>query len=169
MGTLIGNLLAVVLIVVAALMGFISLETSAIIFAVIAYGFWLLTVAVNFSVSRVISENFQRCLSEAELRAFRRYNVHIRTPGAGETLSALLNLLRLAGFVWAGLCAWQGQYLLAGLSAAFFFVSGGIILRTHPFLYMARQAQTGNDVAVAELEALQSLKVKRDRYLAELS
>jgi hypothetical protein len=123
---------------------------------------------MNFSAGRTISQAFHMCLDEAELRAFRRYNVHVRAPGAGEVFSALLNGLRLAGFVWAVLCAWQGHYVLAALSAAFFFVSGGAIVKTNPFLYMERKAQVGNDVVLAELGALQSLKVKRDRYLADL-
>lgn len=168
MGTLLGNMLAAVLILIAGLLGFISLKTSTMIFVVISYGFWLLIVLMNFSAGRTISGAFQLCLSEAELRAFRRYNVHIRTPGAGEICSALLNLLRLAGFVWAGLCAWQGYYVLAGLPAAFFFATAGTIVKTNPFLYMEGKAQAGNDVILAELGALQSVKVKRDRYLADL-
>jgi hypothetical protein len=168
MGTLLGNILAAVLIVVAGLFGFISLEASTITFIVVAYGFWLLIVGMNFSAGRTISEPFRICLSKDELGAFRRYNIHIRAPGAGEIFSAFLNLLRAAGFVWAGLCAWQGQYVLAGLSAAFFFVSAGAIVETNPLLYMARKAQAGNDGVLAEVGALQSLRAKRDRYLADM-
>jgi hypothetical protein len=96
MGTLLGNIFAVVLIVIAGLLGAISLEASAITFIVIPYGFWLLLSLMNFSASRTISEAFQMCLSEVELQAFRRYNIHIGAPGTDEIFAALLNLLRLA-------------------------------------------------------------------------
>jgi hypothetical protein len=167
-GTFLGNILAVVLIMIPGMLGFISLEASTIAFIVISYGVWLLVILMNFSAGRTISQALQMCLDEAELRAFRRYNVHVRASGAGEVFSALLNGLRLAGFVWAGLCAWQSHYVLAALSAAFFFVSAGAIVRTNPLLYMEPKARSGNDVVLAELGALQSLKVKRDRYLADL-
>lgn len=169
-GNFLGNLLGAVLAVVAALTGFISLEASVIAFAAIAYGFWLCVVAFSFSLGRVTSEGFKADLNltKAEIRAFRRYNMHIIAPGAGESVSAMFNLLRLAGVVWAGLCVWQGQYVLAGFAAAFFFVSGGIILRTDPFLHMERAARGGDDVAAAELRAIQSCKAKRDRFFTGL-
>ncbi len=123
MGPLLGNLIAAILTAIAALIGLYSLQASAISYVVVAYGSCLLVAISNYYLGHSISNEFQQRLNKSELRAFRRYNVHVRAPAAGEIFSAWLNLLRFAGFVWAGLCIWQGHYVLAGLSGAFFFSS----------------------------------------------
>ena len=168
MGTQLGNLFAVILVIGAALMGLVSLKASAISFATIAYGFWALIAFANFYVGRSINETFRKGLSDGELRAFRQYRVYIIAPASGEAFSALLNFLRVCGFVWAGLCAWHGYYIFAGLLGAFYFVSGGTILKTNPSLYMGRQALAGNAAARSELAAIESLKEKRGYYLDDV-
>jgi len=170
MRTLIGNLFGIVFVTVPALMGFISLEASVISFVVIAYGYWLIILSISFFLtSGELVQELRGQISDAELRAFRRHYVHIVTPGAGEVISGLLNFLRLVGFIWAGLALWGGNYILGGLCIAFYFVSGGIIFRTNPLPYMAHLAQQGNDIAVAEWDALQSLKEKLNLYKASRS
>ncbi len=166
-GNLLGNLLGVVLIIVASLIGFVSLKASAITFTAIAYGLWgwirymnSLLGRMNSLLGREVSDSFLSLLLAEELRVFQYYNIHIRFPAAGEMCSALLNLLRLAGFVWAGLCVWHGHYVLAVIAAAFFFASGGVILKTDPLLYLGKATRANRDFAQRELSMLESVKVK---------
>lgn len=166
-GNMIGNVLGLLLIVACGLVGFVSLEASAIAFIAVAYGLWLLTMAMNYSNGRAISDEFKRRLLSHEVKAFQQYGIHVRAPGAGAIFSALLNLLRLAGFVWAGLLAWQQMYVFAGLCAAFFFVSGNIILKTDPIRYMGKQASNGHEFALGELRALESVRAKREAYFSQ--
>ena len=167
MGTMAGNIIGVLLIAVAALAGLISLQVSAIIFATICYVLWAFFYASNFMWGGAAGSDFLDRLDQAERKAFKAYNIHIHFSGAGELISALLNILRLAGIVWAGVCAWQEQYIIAGFPIVFFFVSGGLILKTNPILYMGRQAANGNNVAVTQLALIDRVASLHSEYLDE--
>ncbi len=107
-------------------------------------------------------------LSAPEVKAYRAYHTALQFPGAAEAYSAALNLMRMAGFVWGGLCIWNGLFWLAGADIAFFFVSGNLILKMNPALYMGKVALTGNDVAAREMSLLESVQSKRNIYNAEV-
>jgi hypothetical protein len=168
MGTMMGNILSIVLVIIIALTGFISLQFSAIAFLVVIYGIWVLCFAYNFSLGRLISSELETQLSQNELRVFRNYNIHIRGPAFGELVSAFLNLFGFAGFMWAGFCVWQELYVLGALAVGFYFLSGGLILRTNPFLYMSDAAKGGNQLAINELELIENVSYVRNRYLKNL-
>ena len=167
-GSMLGNIAGVVLTIIIALTGIISFQVSAITFISVSYGLWILFFACNFSLGRTIDPVFQRLLTKDQLRAFRTYNIHIRGSGAGEIVSALLNFFRFTGFVWGGLCVWQELYVLGALAVCFYFLSGGLILKTNPILYMGDAANSGNQVALEELGLLENVRQKRDLYLDEL-
>ena len=74
----------------------------------------------------------------------------------------------MAGFVWGALCIWNGLYWRGGADIVFFFVSGNVILKLNPALYMGKAALTGNDVAAREMSLLESVQTKRNIYNAEV-
>jgi hypothetical protein len=161
---MLGNLMALMFITMAGLLGFISLEISAYAFLIISYGWWLLIQAASIAGARMTSATLKAFLTADEAAAFSMFNGAIRTPGAGELLSAHLNLLRVAGFVWAGLCVWHELYIHAVLAAGFFFISSGIIARLNPYLYLGRPAQNGHREAIRQLELLRSVQAKREAF-----
>lgn len=169
MGNLIGNLVGLFVIAGAAALGFISLEVSVRGYLIITYGFYALLYTQALVVGRAISTEMSATLNTEEQRAFRRYNVHIRAPGAGEIISAFLNLLRIAGLVWAGFAFFNELYVEGGLALVFFFISGGLILRNDPIRYMERQAHAGNDVARNELLNIESVLANRELYLKKMA
>ena len=167
MGTMLGNFLALILVVIAAALGFISFEASAIAFTAIAYGAWLLLLVVDLMTRPPKDAPLCRMLSAPEVKAYRAYHTALQFPGAAEAYSAALNGLRMAGFVWGALCIWNGLYWLGGADIAFFFVSGNLILKMNPALYMGKAALTGNDVAAREMSLLESVQIRRDVYNTE--
>jgi len=167
MGTMLGNFLALILVIIAAAFGFVSFEASAIAFTAIAYGAWLLFTLVHLTTRPPKDVPLCRMLNVAEVKAYREYHIFLQFPGAAEAYSAALNLFRIAGFVWGGLCIWNGLYWLAGADIAFFFISGNVIMKLNPVLYMGKAAMTGNDVAAREMSLLESVQRKREVYNAE--
>ena len=95
-----------------------------------------------------------------EFKAYRKYHMHIRFPGAAEAYSASLNAFRIAGVVWAVLCFWNGLYWFGALATLYFFISGGLILSLSPLHYMFGPAQRGNDVAESQLELIENVREK---------
>lgn len=167
MGTMTGNFLALILIAIAAGFGFASFYASAIAYTIAAYLAWVFVVSSHFMMRPPKDAPFCELLTAAELKAYRTYHTYLFFPGGAETYSAALNLLRIAGFVWGGLAIWKGQYILAAADIAYFFVTGNIILKMNPPLYMGRAALTGNDVAAREMSLLESIQKKREIYSSE--
>jgi hypothetical protein len=160
MGNILGNIIGGVLILITALFGIVSLMTSAIAFLAIAYGSWLLVLGSNMAM-RPNERSMGRLLfSPEEFKAYRKYHMHIRFPGAAEAYSAVLNAFRIAGIVWAVLCFWNGLYWYGALATLYFFVSGGLILSLSPLRYMLGPAQKGNDIAEAQLQLIESVREK---------
>jgi hypothetical protein len=65
-----------------------------------------------------------------------------------------------------GLCLWDGLYWLGGLSIAYFFVTGGLILKLNPRLYLGAGVQKENQVAIEHISLIEKVHTKRKTYLA---
>ncbi|MDD2661772.1 MAG: hypothetical protein PHY54_19160 [Methylococcales bacterium] len=167
MGTMMGNFFALIVVVASALVGSVSLEASAITFVAIAYALWLIILLSNFFTKPSKDAPFCQLLYPKEIEAYRTYHLHFGFSGAAQAYSALLNGLRLAGFVWGGLCLWKGLYWMGSASIAYFFVTGGLILKLNPWLYMGTAAQKGNQVASEQLSLIERVQAKREAYNAE--
>jgi len=167
MGTMAGNIFALIFIVVSALVGLVSLEASSITFVVISYSIWLIILLSNFFTKPSKEVPLCQIMLPREVETYRKYHMYFFASGAAEAYSALLNGLRIAGFVWGGLCIWKGLYWLGGASAGYFFITGGLILKLNPWLYMGGEAQKGNKVAMEELSLIESVQEKREAYNAE--
>jgi hypothetical protein len=174
MGNLVGNVFGLLILAVTGLLGFVSFSVFAATFVALSYGFLGLFMIVNFAAGRAISDSLLRELSRPEIRAFRRYNIHIRGPGAGEIFSALLNIFRLVGLGVALALALTGGYALSVIYALFFFLSGSTILKLSPIRYMEKHAgHAANNPSVRsrwaflvrELQAIDSVKSKRIFHL----
>lgn len=167
MGTMLGNIVALIVIVASGLVGFVSLEASSITFVVLAYILWLLIMLSNIFTKPKKDAPLCQHLHPQEVEVYQRYHLHFWFPGGAQAYSALLNGLRLAGFVWGGLCLWNGLYWLGGLSIAYFFITGGLILKLNPWLYMGSEAQKGNQVAMEQISLIEAVQAKREAYNAE--
>lgn len=167
MGTLSGNILALVIIVASSLVGFVSLEASTLTFVFLAYLLYAVAFLLNFSTKPVKDNPFCQHLSNHELEVYKKYHLFLWFPGAAEALSALLNALRVSGFIWGGLCLWNGLYWLAGLSITYFFVTGGLILKLNPRLYLSAGAQKGDQFSLDQILLIERVQEKREMYNIE--
>lgn len=168
MGNFIGNVLALIFIGVSVALGFVSLNVSIWTFLVIAYGAFLFLYTQAFFLGRLISVELKSMLTVSELEAYKTYNVHIRVPSAGELISTFLNLMRIAGVVYAGLAFFSEFYWEGGLAGALFFVTGSMCLRNDPVRYMSRKAGRGDDFTRYQLLNISRVSKKRSEYLNRL-
>ena len=167
MGTMVGNILALIVIVASGLVGFVSLEASSITFVAIAYLLCLLIMLSNIFTKPAKDAPLCQLLRPEEIEVYQRYHLHFWFPGGAQAQSALLNGLRVAGFVWGGLCLWNSFYWLGGISIAYFFITGGLILKLNPWLYMGTEAQKGNQVAIEQISLIKAVQAKKEAYNAE--
>ena len=164
MGTIMGSALAFIVAVVCALLGFISLEVSSITFLIASYSLWLVIVIMDVFTKPPRDVPFCLLLSPAEIEAYRKYHLHFFFGGAAEVYSALLNFLRVCGFVWAGLCLWNGLYWLGGGIFIYFFVTGGPIATLDPIRYMGAGVSDGNAMALEQFSLIEAVRAKREMY-----
>lgn len=167
MGTLLGNLLALIFIIIAALVGLHSLQASLATFLAFGYSAWLLLTAVDISTRPPQNGELTLLLPPEQQDAYRRYHLFLWAPGAAEAFSSTLNNFRLAGVVWAALAFWNGLYFSGIACIAYFFVVGSIVLKLNPLLYLGRPAQAGNTFAQHQLLLIQAVQEKRATYNAE--
>lgn len=161
MGNMLGNIIGTMLILIAALFGFVSLVVSVIAFLAIAYGSWFLVLSSDVATRPNERSEDWLLFSPEEFETYRKYHMHIHFPGAAEAYSAALNAFRIAGIAYAILCFWNGLYWYGAFATLYFFVSGGVILSLSPLRYMLGPAQKGNDVAEAQIRLIESV---RDKY-----
>jgi hypothetical protein len=167
MGTMLGNIVALVAIAISSLVGLVSLEASSITFIAIAYLLWLLILLSNIFTKPSTTAPLCHLLQSAEIEVYEKYHLHFWFPGGAQAYSALLNGLRIAGFVWGGLCIWKGYYWLGGISIAYFFITGGLIVKLNPWLYLGRAAQGGNQFAIAQLSLIEAVQTKKESFNAQ--
>lgn len=161
MGIFVGNFLGLVAVLVAVGFGYQSLEFSTYLFLGIAYSLWGIFLVMDFATRPRTDTPFCRVLASNERTVYRRYHVAIDFPLAGQVYAGLLNFLRVAGLVWAGLCAWKGFYELAGGAVALFIVTASLIHRNDPWLFLGQRANKGHLKSQAELAELQRLLERR--------
>jgi hypothetical protein len=168
MGNFLGNLIGLLLILVAVVVTFFSLQAATVVFAAIAYiVFAVVWVLERFG--RPPSELRRRMmLSDEQFRAYRRYHIFVNFSGAGQLMSACLNILRVAAIVWAILALWCGQVWVGAANAGCFFVFGYVCLRLDPILYMRSAARARQPYATDELRIISSLLEARHAWLASL-
>lgn len=162
--TIMGNALALIVVVVCALLGFISLEVSSISFLAATYSLWLVVMLLSVFIKPPRDAPFCQLLSPAEIDVYRSYHLHFFFGGAAALLSAFLNFLRVAGLVWAGLCFWNGLYWLGGGIVIYFFVTGGPIAMLDPIRYMGAGASDGNAMAMEQLSLIDAVRAKQETY-----
>ena len=167
MGTLLGNIFALILLTIPALDGLTSLKISSIILITEAYFLWLLVLSVSISTKPKKSNPFCNLLNSGEIKIYQKYHLYLWFPSGSEALSALLNNLRLAGLVWGGLCVWKNLYWYGGLSIGYFFISGYLILELNPLLYLGHGARKGNQLAIDHLSLIEDIQRKRLIYNTE--
>ncbi len=167
MGTKMGNLLALPLIVISALVGFVSLEASSVTFLGIAYLAWLYVLSTHFFTKPPTDTPMCQRFTAEEIRAYLEYHSYIWHAEGAAIYSSLLNALRFAGLIWGGLCFWKGHYWLGAASIGYYFLSGWLCLKFNPGLYMSDAAQKGNPRAIKELSLIDSIRAKRKLYVAE--
>lgn len=160
MGTMIGNIISLIIILATALLSFISLKISAISFIAVAYLAWLLIFISNFFTKPSKNSNIYKVLSQKEFESYQKYHLHFWFPSAAQAYSALMNSFRTAGFIWAGVYFWNSMHWLGGASIAYFFITGGLILKLNPYLYMGGHAQKGNQTAIEELSLIERVQEK---------
>jgi hypothetical protein len=164
MGTMIGNIFAIIVIVVSGLVGLFSLEASSITFISFAYLLWLFILFSNIFTKPAKDAPLYKFLDPQEIEVYLSYHLHFWFPDGAQAYSALLNGLRFAGFIWGGLCLWNGLYWLGGISIVYFFISADLILKLNPLLYMGAEAQKGNQVATEQISLIEAVQAKKEAY-----
>jgi len=163
MSTLIGNLLALTVLAVSASTGAFTSMPGALVYGAISYISWGLLWAGDRLSQPSQSSAVCRRLDRDELRVYRAYHSWLRAPAGADVFSNFLNSLRLLGFVWAATAFWQGSAWLGVALLAYFFLSGGIILRFAPITYLGRPAARGHLAATEHLRVLQTIQSMEER------
>lgn len=162
--TLIGNVLAVVVLAGAVAAQVLSPLSGPVFLASVAYLAWGVLWIGDRASSPSRTLPMCQLLTAAEVVAYRSYHTHLAAPVAALMFSNFLNGLRLIGFLWAAFSFWQGS-LLVGLSlVAYFFVAGGLIVRFAPRYYFSGPAANGNPAAVEHLRLLDAVDRARRRH-----
>ena len=167
LGIVLGNVFALIIIVASSFLGFISLDVSSITYASISYLLWLIILLLSLFARPAKGSPIYHRLDPEEIDVCQRYYLYFWAVGVAEMLSSLLNALRFAGFIWGGLCLWNGLYWLGGAFIAYYFVTGGLILRLNPLLYMSGAAQKGNQIAIDQLSLIEAVLEKRKASATE--
>lgn len=161
---MLGNIIALVVIVASGLVGFVSFKASSITFVALLYSLWLIIMLSNIFTKPVKHGALSQSLHPREVEVYQRYHLYFWFPSGAQVYSAVLNSLRVAGLIWGGICLWNGLYWLAGLSLAYFFITSGLIVKLNPWLYMGTEAQKGNQVAIEQISLIESVQAKREVY-----
>jgi len=157
-GNALGNFAALAFIVVAGVVSAFSFRSGALTLLVSVYGLLAFAWLGDRRSRPSLAELQLSFLSPSEASAYRRYHIHLRFPAAGQALSALLNLLRVAGIGWGLAALWKGHYVIGGLLIGYFFVVGNACLRFDPIRYMLPAAEKGNPVARQQLFLIETVR-----------
>jgi len=162
MPEIVGNVLGILFSLIAGGFAYASFEKGVMIFLAIAYGLWIIILISDIGKRPRKEDPFCRQLGPDLFRAYRRYHVAIDFPMAGQVYAALLNMLRVLGLLWGGLCIWKELYLASAGAFAYFFLAGNLIVRNNPWFYMGREAQQGRPSALAELSKISGIIKAKD-------
>lgn len=167
-GNAAGNLIALIIAIVAGLLGFISFTVSATALLVAVYvigGYWLYMDHFGYTEYK---PEIQRLLTTDEKTIAKKYHLYLSAfMGPAQGVSALLNALRLLGVVWGIVGLIKGIFLVPVLFALYFFAVSGIISKLDPDLYIGGYAhKTGDPKSVLEIQTLKSVENKFRQLLS---
>lgn len=159
MGTLTGNLLALVVVVISTIIGLIwGLFPGGVVFISASYVLFAIIVMGNYSTRPNDSHTLCSLLPPTQREAFRTYHLFIRFPGASTAYSALLNLLRMAGLVWGIWLIIRGHYIVGALCVSLFASTSLFIVRFDPIRYLLPGIRNGNTIASEQLSLIESVQ-----------
>jgi hypothetical protein len=161
MGIFVGNFLGLLIVSVTAALGYSSLAKATLLFLGTAYGIWLLFWIMNITSRPKVDAPFCKTLSPEDLKLYRHYHTAIDFPLPGQVYAGILNFLRVAGLVYAGLSVWRELYIEAGFSVLFFLITASLIHRNNPWFFLGQRAEKGHARAKLELQGLHALVTQR--------
>lgn len=161
MGIFVGNFLGLLIVTLTVALGYESLTRATLLFLGSAYGIWLLFWILNITSRPKLSAPFCQTLEPPELKLYRHYHTAIDFPLPGQVYAGILNFLRVAGLVYAGLSIWRELYIEAGASILFFIVTANLIHRNNPWFFLGQRAGKGHARAQLELQAINALVTRR--------
>ena len=161
MGIFVGNFLAILIVSVTVALGHESIAKATQLFLGTAYGLWLLFWVMNITSRPKAEAPFSQTLEPQDLKLYRHYHTAIDFPLPGQVYAGILNFLRVAGLVYAGLAVWRELYIEAGVAALFFVLSASLIHRNNPWFFLGQRAEKGHARAKVELQALHALVSRR--------
>lgn len=151
MGGSIGAIPGWVFVAVSAVVGFAAgLWWGAAVLNAVAY-VYLAYVLLMLLLTKPKNNLLLVSLGPLLRPTFNRYHLFIRFPGASTMYAGMMNVIRLALLVWAGLAVWQGHYGLAVASGAYFVITAFFVTRLDPLAHFHAAAARGNAVARLEL------------------
>jgi hypothetical protein len=160
MGAPIGGILGIIFALVSVVVGlFAGVFWGATTLNVIAYLILLwVVIAIHFTAPQ--SKMLLTILGPHLRPPFKAYHLYIRFPAACTLLCGIINVLRIALFVWGAVAAWQGHYVLAGVSIAYSLATALYVTRLDPNAFFAGPASKGHSVArdqLADIERIRDL------------
>jgi len=161
MGIFVGNFLGLLIVSLTVAVGHESLAKAALLFLGTAYGIWLLFWIMNISSRPKVDAPFCQTLAADDLKLYRHYHTAIDFPLPGQVYAGILNFLRVAGLVYAGLSVWRELYIEAGFAVLFFLVTASLIHRNNPWFFLGQRAEKGHARAKLELQGLHALVTQR--------
>lgn len=161
MGIFVGNFLAILIVAVTVALGHESIAKATQLFLGTAYGLWLLFWVMNITSRPKADAPFSKTLSSEDLKIYRHYHTAIDFPLPGQVYAGILNFLRVAGLVYAGLSIWRELYIEAGFSVLFFVITASLIHRNNPWFFLGQRAEKGHARAKLELQGLHALVNQR--------
>ena len=161
MGIFVGNFLGLLIVTITVAMGYASLAKATLFFLGTAYGIWLLFWIMNITSRPKADAPFCKTLGPQDLKLYRHYHTAIDFPLPGQVYAGILNFLRVAGLVYAGLAVWRELYIEAGFSILFFLLTASLIHRNNPWFFLGQRAEKGHARAQLELKGLHALVTQR--------
>lgn len=161
MGIFVGNFLGLLIVTITVALGHESLAKATLFFLGTAYGVWFLFWIMNITSRPKANAPFCLTLAPEELKLYRHYHTAIDFPLPGQVYAGILNFLRVAGLVYAGLSLWRELYIEAGFAVLFFLITASLIHRNNPWFFLGQRAEKGHARAKLELQGLHALVTLR--------
>jgi hypothetical protein len=162
MGTLVGNVLGLLVVAGLGILTFFSGTVGLTTYAIASYGALFVLWSVDRSTRPAPDGSFSAMMmSEAEREFYRMFHIAIRAPGAGEVFSAFLNFLRIGGIGFAIYALATRNWLAFVALVGYFLAASGAIARFNPYLYAGVEARKGNQSAADILAGIEAIQRKR--------
>lgn len=163
-GTLIGNVVSLIICAIFITLSFFWLKDSCIFFVGFIYLAWVILKIIKRINKPAPTLLDQLNLDQEERRAYNDYATAINFPAIGSFYSSFLNFLRVVAVVWGIVMLVNELYFLGTLAIIYFVFSGGLIGKFNPYAYMLSHAKNGNSLAINELTLIETVKKKIELY-----